>query len=336
MSGPTFIAVVPAEVDRYGAAAAILLAHIRYRTVSDGPGRIERGGCRWWRVPLRALAAETGLSVKAVRTGLKALDGVVLAKQFPPLSDQSLAYRMASVDDALTGQLPAGARPDLPVAPAGNPVAAAGTDRAPAGTTPCPSGHLYLSSETFGEGGEGGRRDTSPRPVNGDRPAANSEPATADPDQFGDDSPEDQPVADAAPATAEPPSTPDEIAAAAKLPPPPMNGPQSFTEPEPSRYCPKHPGGTSGSCPDCRDARRCREVWDQRRRGFNAALRAARDAWIAACRECEDNDADGRCGGWVLDPWDELPDPIRCGHPRLLQAYAARHPDFTIPSRAAS
>ena len=164
-------------------------------------------------------------------------------------------------------------------------------------------------------------------------PSANGEPATPDPDPF--DYPDNDP--DGAPADDDPP-TADELTAAAELPPPPMHGPQAFPEPEPSRYCPQHPRGTSDKCRDCGDARKRHAGWDHRRRAFTAALRPARDAWIAACRECEDHDADGRCGGWVRDPWDELPAPVRCSHPRLVRAYAARHPEsiFTIPTRAAS
>ena len=51
---PPFIRVIPAEAERYGAAAAIVLAHIRYRGKSDGPGRVcDEDGTRWWRVSPR-------------------------------------------------------------------------------------------------------------------------------------------------------------------------------------------------------------------------------------------------------------------------------------------
>lgn len=103
---PLFIQVIPAEVERYGANGAILLAHIRFRCGSDGPGRLTVEGLRWWRVPLAQLAHETGLSVAGVRTGLKALKDVVATEHFRPLSDQSRAYRVVNHENGA----------DLPVA----------------------------------------------------------------------------------------------------------------------------------------------------------------------------------------------------------------------------
>lgn len=93
---PSFIQVIPAEVERYGAQGAVLLAHIRFRCGSDGPGRLTVEGLRWWRVPLAQLAHETGLSVAGVRTALKALKDVVATEHFRPLSDQSRAYRVVN------------------------------------------------------------------------------------------------------------------------------------------------------------------------------------------------------------------------------------------------
>jgi len=259
MNGPAFIAVLPAEVERYGAAAAIMLALIRYRTGTDGPGRIEREGYRWWRVTHRDLAEATGLSTKAVRTALKALDGVVLANHFPPLANQSLAYRVVADDDALTCQLPAGAPADLPVAQAGIPGAPAGTDRAPNGTPPCPSGHLHLYMETLEKGGEHSRNDAQPTAASGDTPPANSEPATPEPNPPRDDPHEDEStsaVGDAAAATAAP-------SRVATLPLPLSHWPQDYPEPEPPERCPAHADWDSdrdgrvpkcGACADRREA----------------------------------------------------------------------------------
>lgn len=155
MNGPQFIAVLPSEVGSYGAAPGIVLALIRYRTSSTGGvAGVEREGHRWWRVTLRQLASETGLSVKAVRTALGALDGVVVVKHFPPLSDQSRAYRLAAQDKSSTSQLPNGAAADQPVAAAGIPDAPEGIDRAATGTPPCPQGHLHLYLKNLKEGGE--------------------------------------------------------------------------------------------------------------------------------------------------------------------------------------
>lgn len=91
---PPFFKVVPEEVERYGPAAAIVLAHIRYRCESDGPGRSVIDGERWWRVSVADLAAEVGLSVQPVRTALKALAGTVVAKRFSS-DDTTKAYRLA-------------------------------------------------------------------------------------------------------------------------------------------------------------------------------------------------------------------------------------------------
>ena len=93
---PPFIRVLPAEVERYGPHAAIVLAHIRFRCESDGPGRVTADGVRWWRVPLVDMAGEMGLSVRGVRTALTALGDAVAAKHFKPLSNQSRAYRVTT------------------------------------------------------------------------------------------------------------------------------------------------------------------------------------------------------------------------------------------------
>lgn len=95
---PPFIRVLPPDVERYGPHAAILLAHIRFRCKSDGPGRFTAEGARWWRVSQVDMADETGLSVQGVKTALKALGNVVLARHFKPLSNQSRAYRVTTAN----------------------------------------------------------------------------------------------------------------------------------------------------------------------------------------------------------------------------------------------
>jgi hypothetical protein len=135
---PEFIRVLPAEVEQYGAQGAILLAHIRFRNESDGPGRTTVEGVRWWRVSLAQLAQETGLSGKGVRTALSALGDAVAAKHFTPLSDQSRAYRIADCEIG----------PDLPVAEIGKwadqPVAEIGTSDAEKGISSCRNGQLQM------------------------------------------------------------------------------------------------------------------------------------------------------------------------------------------------
>lgn len=106
MSGQLgFIKVVPAEVAQHGPAGAIVLAHIRYRCESDGPGRVHRDGHRWWRVSLTHLAAELGLSRDAVYRALKRLGGVVVAKHLEASDDRTMAYRVAAACDATTSQI---------------------------------------------------------------------------------------------------------------------------------------------------------------------------------------------------------------------------------------
>lgn len=309
MNGPEFIAVVPADVEGYGAAAAIVLALIRYRTEVTGPGRIEREGHRWWRTTLSALSRETGLSVKAVRTGLRALDEVVLANHFPPLADQSLAYRVRSGGDALTCQLPVGARPDLPVARAGISDAPAGTDRAPTGTPPCPSGHLHISMETNEEGGEGACRGGQPTAASQETAPANGKPATTDVCRLDNDPPKHQ--------SAIPPPTPAELAVAADLPRPPNHWPARCPEAEPARFCDRHPTGPGlgVKCGPCGDARHAKDAWAKRCQQFNTDLAAAKAAWNGACRQCDEK-------GWRLgEDGTVCDDALRCLHLRLWEAY---------------
>jgi hypothetical protein len=84
---PEFVRYIPAEAERFGAAAAIVLAHIRFRCDGDG----------WWRVSVVDLAYELGLSVQTVRTALeKRLAGVVMAQRFAGTDDTTKAYRLAA------------------------------------------------------------------------------------------------------------------------------------------------------------------------------------------------------------------------------------------------
>jgi hypothetical protein len=101
---PPFIRTLPDEVERYGAPAALVLAHIRYRCDSDGPDRFEVDGVRWWRVSHVDLGSEVGLSRQTVRTALRALNQVVSANTFPRWNaeartiDQTRAYRVVTCE----------------------------------------------------------------------------------------------------------------------------------------------------------------------------------------------------------------------------------------------
>lgn len=179
---PPFIQVLPDEVERYGAAAAIVLAHIRYRCGSLGPGRFEHEGSRWWRVSHADMGAELGLTARVVGRALTKLDGVVAANFFPPLEDQTLAYRVAAetapdnpsnlpVDQTVEGvngsDLPVDLTVEVP-RPNGR-----GT------STKRSSAPLYGE---LGEGGEGagGRGPTVTPPQ--DEQSANGKTPIADPD----------------------------------------------------------------------------------------------------------------------------------------------------------
>jgi hypothetical protein len=101
---PPFVRVVPDEVERFGAPAAIVLAHIRYRCESDGPDRFEVDGLRWWRVSTVDLGSEIGLSRQTVRTALRTLNQVVSANAFTRWDadartiDQTRAYRVLTCE----------------------------------------------------------------------------------------------------------------------------------------------------------------------------------------------------------------------------------------------
>lgn len=122
---PPFLRAVPDEIERYGGtgaaiAAAAVLALIRWRCETPGPGRIQDdSGCCWWRVSHGDLAAEAGLTVHTARTALRRLtaDGAVVAKQLARTEDQTRAYRVADTGSALTSQLGHSQQADQPVGP---------------------------------------------------------------------------------------------------------------------------------------------------------------------------------------------------------------------------
>lgn len=115
---PPFIRVVPGEVERHGLAAAVVLAHIRFRCETDGPPGlvyVEIDGSRWWLVSRRELGHEVGLSADAVKRALAKLGSVVASANNPDdYEDRKLAYRVPAVDDALIGQKAESPRSDVP------------------------------------------------------------------------------------------------------------------------------------------------------------------------------------------------------------------------------
>lgn len=93
MRRPKFMQKTPDDNERYGPAAADVLAHIRYRCGSDAPDCIVVDGLRWWRVSMADLGHEIGLSRRAVQTALDRLGDAVVAEHFKPLANPSRAYR---------------------------------------------------------------------------------------------------------------------------------------------------------------------------------------------------------------------------------------------------
>lgn len=107
-----FIMVRAALVKRLGGAnEAIVWARIHYRCDEDSRVAHDHDGARWWAAAYPALAAETGLSEKQVRTATDRLvtGGFLLAEQHRLTSnyDQTFSYRPV----VLGGQvdLPSGA-----------------------------------------------------------------------------------------------------------------------------------------------------------------------------------------------------------------------------------
>lgn len=89
-----FIRVIPDEVLRFGPAAAIVLAHIRFRCESDGPDRVVHEGARWWQVSRRDIGTETGLSSRAIGIALEKLGEHVAAKYLAAEGGRPWAYRV--------------------------------------------------------------------------------------------------------------------------------------------------------------------------------------------------------------------------------------------------
>jgi hypothetical protein len=266
---PPFIRVTPDEIERYGAAGAVVLAHIRYRCESDGPGRVEIDGVRWWRVSRRDMGHEVGLTLKVVRKALQALGRVVVAKHFPPLEDQSLAYRAINDDNDDN-------RSDLPEAPQGQgrngsdlPEALQGQDRAPQGQVPSPTGPgtephraSALPIETLetkrekGEARDGQTPDLRPppskQPANSEQPRPPYCP--------------DHPGGTDEPGTV---TTTQAVAPFAQRLDTHSGGPGTLRErlrqqipPPPPRFCRRHmPDGADGPCGRCGDARHNFTEW---------------------------------------------------------------------------
>lgn len=167
MSGKPFIRVVPEEIGRYGADGAIVLAHIRYRCETDGPGRFVVYGVRWWRVSLAGIAEELCMSRDAVKRTMKRLGDAVTANHFEPFDNQTRAYHVPAYGNAMTCEGADSHRPDLP---GGESALPPGRIRTTPGAIP-PSTHL--SGELGEVGGEGGRAGAPPAPAHTDHALAN-------------------------------------------------------------------------------------------------------------------------------------------------------------------
>jgi hypothetical protein len=113
---PQFIRVLPDEVALYGAAAAIVVAQIRFRTQYECQGRVQVDGAYWWRVSQTDLGREVGLSRQQVRSALEALGDVVAAKHLERSDDRTWAYRVAADDNPADQPLVESNQPaDLPL-----------------------------------------------------------------------------------------------------------------------------------------------------------------------------------------------------------------------------
>lgn len=93
-TAPEFIRTIPAEVEQYGPAAAIVLAHIRFRCQSEGPDRIVHEDVLWWQVARRVMGQEVGLTVRAVGIALERLGERVSAKYLAGEGGQPWFYRV--------------------------------------------------------------------------------------------------------------------------------------------------------------------------------------------------------------------------------------------------
>lgn len=166
MSGKPFIRVVPEEIGQHGGDGAIVLAHIRYRCETDGPGRFVMDGVRWWRVSLAELAAELCMSRDVVKRTMKRLGDAITANNFEPDQGRTLSYHVPPRSDALTCERAESPQPDLRKGESAPPM---GRIRPTLGANP-PFTHLSGELE---EGGEGGRASAQPAPARTDHRLAN-------------------------------------------------------------------------------------------------------------------------------------------------------------------
>lgn len=86
--------------------------------------------------------------------------------------------------------------------------------------------------------------------------------------------------------------------AVAALPPPPT------LRPEPDRHCPKHPGGTTESCPPCGAARKDNERWVEERHDHQRRIGQTLRRTVDSCDQCDDE-------AWYLDG-QGLPTNVKC------------------------
>ncbi|EFG75183.1 hypothetical protein HMPREF0591_4861 [Mycobacterium parascrofulaceum ATCC BAA-614] len=170
MSGKSFIRVVPEEVGQHGADGAIVLAHIRYRCETDGPGRFVVDGVRWWQVSLAELATELCISRDVVKRTVKRLGKAIAANNFEPDKGRTLAYHVPPRSDALTCERAESPQPDLRKGESTPPV---GRNRPTLGAD---SPFTHLSGELGEGGGEGGRAGARPAPAQADAASANGKP----------------------------------------------------------------------------------------------------------------------------------------------------------------
>lgn len=265
--GPAFSKVIHDEIALYGFAGATVLAHIRFRCGTDGPGRFVADGIRWWEVSLADLGAELYVSKDVAQRAIKRLGNAVTAKRFGPPGDQTRAYHVAAYPTSQNAEshqldLPerdsaSASRPEREIAP--------GPTRYRTGTDAI-SHSLPLSGEAK-EGGEGSGASGQSTDSLDAGELANSEPAAHDPGKPRDD--------------LQPPLTQSRNNDHARV--------DTTAGTPPSPYCRRHPGGTQERCRDCGDARKLREAWDAEQSERANAERAAGLAAIEACPACDPN-----------------------------------------------
>jgi hypothetical protein len=153
---PPFIRVVPDEVEHYGAAGAVVIAHIRYRCATDGPGRIAVDHVRWWRASHTEIGREVGMSADSVRRVLdRRLANVVEAAHHHPTDDQRRSYRVAS-------DLPVGQIADVSTCQSAKSPGTAAKSPTPSAKSPTDRGQIadctpYRELGELEEGGENAR-----------------------------------------------------------------------------------------------------------------------------------------------------------------------------------